>query len=198
MKGFGTRVQNGIGIKVFMRSLMLCRERLNRLLTVLNREGGECSVRRMARNFAVPEWEVEQAETLGWVAISERKPAVGRPSKLVEVLSETPSAKLPPWRNAIPKEISIRHYNFAFQLACPNARCNGLQSATEAYLRSFPCSRSRAGAAASAHRLLKKPMIQAAQRWFNEYSLHRLREPMPRTPSAIYARLAELRARSRA
>lgn len=186
-----------------MRPSILCRERLNRILTVLDREDGECSMRRLARNFSVWEWEVEQAEDLGWLAISERKPRVGRPSRIATKLSECPSAKLPLWRYAIPKEMSIRHYNFALQLASVGPRRNafgfGLQTAVDAYyMRSFPCSRSGAGVAASASRLMKRPMIQAARRWFLATDLHDYSEEMPATPAAIYPRLAELRARSRA
>lgn len=57
-----------------MRALLLCRERLTRLLSVLEREGGSCSLRRLWRNFSIWGWEVEQAEE------AEHKPHVGRPS----------------------------------------------------------------------------------------------------------------------
>jgi hypothetical protein len=183
-----------------MRPLILCRERLTRLLSVLDREGGECSVRRLCRNFAIYEWEVEQAEEAGWVTISERKPRVGRPSCVARKVSENQSAKLPPWRMQIPKELSHRHWRFVLELASVAPTRGyfgfGLSSATRAYLMAFPQARSRAGAAASASRLLKKPMVRAARRWFLATDLHSYDEEMPKTPQAIYHRLAELRAAS--
>lgn len=182
-----------------MRQHLLCRERLNRLLTVLERNGGTCSLRDLYRTYRIHEWEVEQAEEAGWVAISERKPVVGRPSRVAAKLSKKGSAKLPPPRYAIPRELSIRHWRFAIELASVGPTRSiigfGLSSATRAYLIAFPQAKSRAGAAASASRLLKKPMIQAARRWFLASDLGTYREEMPMTPSAIYSRLAELRER---
>lgn len=180
-----------------MRQLLLCRERLTRLLAVLDSEGGSCSLRDLYRTYGIREWEVEQAEEAGWVEISERKPAVGRPSRVAAKLSESQSAKLPPWRFQIPKELSVRHWRFALELASVGPTRGyfgfGLSNATRAYLIAFPQARSRAGAAASASRLLKNPMIRAARRWFLATDLHSYDEEMPKTPAAIYARLAELR-----
>jgi hypothetical protein len=180
-----------------MRPLLLCRERLIRLLAVLDREGGSCSLRDIFRTYGVCNWEVGQAEEAGWVTISTRKPAVGRSSQVAEKLSETHSAKLPPWRYAIPKELSCRHFNFALHLSIIGPKRNafgfGLQSATDAYLRSFPSCKSRAGAAASASRLMKRPMIQAARSWFLATDLHSCHERIPATVTGIYRRLAELR-----
>jgi hypothetical protein len=140
---------------------------------------------------------VEQAETAGWVSISERKPTVGRPSWIAEKLSETISAKLPPWRRKIPQELSIRHWRFALELAsiapARNEFGRSLSSATRAYLIAFPQAKSRAGAAASASRLLKNPMVRAARRWFLSSDLGTYGEEMPKTPFAMYTRLAELK-----
>jgi len=148
------------------------------------------------------EWEVEQAEKAGWVRISERKPSVGRPSWYAVKLSETQSAKLPPWRFQIPKELSPRHWRFALELASVAPARNefgfSLSSATRAYLIAFPDAKSRAGAAASASRLLKKPMVRAARRWYLSSDLGTYHEEMPKTPAKIYARLAELRAQQKA
>lgn len=180
-----------------MRPLTLCRERLNRLLSVLDREGGSCTVRHLMRIYSIFEWEVLQAEEAGWVRISQRKPAVGRPSLLVEKLSGNPAAKLPPWRFLIPKELSVRHCRFALELTMPVSSGGrfgfSLSSATRAYLVAFPNAKSRAGAAASASRLRKKPMIEAARRWFQSWNSMDDDEEMPSTPREIYARLAELR-----
>ncbi len=181
-----------------MRPAILCRERLCRLLSVLDRTGGTCAIRELVRSHGIRGWEVEQAEELGWVSISMRKPRVGRPSCVVLKLSETSSAKLPPRRYEIRPEISIRHSNFAFALAMPVTARNeygfDLPTATAAYLRSFPRSRSRAGAAASASRLLRKPMIRAAKAWFQRAGWLVLEEQMPTTPAGIYRRLAEIEA----
>jgi hypothetical protein len=140
---------------------------------------------------------VEQAEEAGWVAISERKPAVGRPSRVATKLSESQSAKLPPWRFQITKELSVRHWRFALESTSLGPRRNEfgncLSSATRAYLIAFPYAKSRAGASASASRLLKNPMVRAARRWFLATDLHSYDEEMPKTPAAIHARLAELR-----
>lgn len=181
-----------------MRPLIFCRERLTRLLSVLDREGGECSVRRLCRSFAIYEWEVEQAEEAGWVTIAERKPPVGRPSRVARKVSESQTAKLPPWRMQIPKELSARHWRFALEsTGIEHGRGHfgfTLSSATRAYLIAFPNAKSRKGAAASASRLRKKPMIQAARRWFFDSHLIPKGEEMPKTSQAIYRRLAELRA----
>jgi hypothetical protein len=183
-----------------MRPLILCRERLTRLLSVLDREGGECSVRRLCRNFAIYNWEVEQAEEAGWVSITERKPPVGRPSCVARKVSENQSAKLPPWRYMIPKGMSIRHWRFALESTSVEHGRGYFgfrrSSATRAYLIAFPNAKSRKGAAASASRLRKHPMIAAARRWFFDSNLIPYGEEMPNTPQAIYRRLAELRAAS--
>lgn len=178
-----------------MRPLLLCRERLHRLLSVLDREGGTCSLRDLFRTYRIHAWEVEQAEVAGWVAISERKPVVGRPSRVAAKLSKSEAAKLPPWRFQIPKELSVRHWRFAFETTCSVSSHSyfglSLSSATRAYLIAFPQARSRAGAAASASRLLKKPMIRAARRWFQSCDSRTIHEEMPKTPEAIYARIRE-------
>jgi hypothetical protein len=184
-------------VKEVMRPLLLCRERLYRLLSVLDREGGSCSLRDLERMYRIHSWEMEQAEDAGWVTISERKPAVGRPSRVATKLSENGAARLPPWRFMIPKELSCRHWRFALESTMP-ASSGGrfgfsLSSATRAYLIAFPKAKSRAGGAASASRLKRKPMIQAARRWFQSSHLMGSHEQMPATPRAIYARLAELR-----
>lgn len=189
-----------IALRCATRPLILCHERLTRLLFVLDREWVECSVRRLCRIFAIYDWEVEQAEEAGWVKISERKPSVGRPSCVARKVSENESAKLPPWRYMIPKELSVRHWRFALELTgVEHGRGHfgfTLSSATRAYLIAFPNAKSRAGDAGIASRLRKKPMIQAARRWFLATDLHSYDEEMPKMPQAIYRRLAELRAAS--
>jgi hypothetical protein len=142
-------------------------------------------------------WEVEQAEMAGWISISERKPVTGRPSRDATKLSETMSAKVPPQRRLIPQELSQRHWRFALESTSVAPARNkfgfSLSSATRAYLIAFPQAKSRAGAVASASRLMKKPMIRAVRRWFLSSDLVTYDEEMPKTPQEIYTRLAELR-----
>lgn len=77
-----------------MRPAILCRERLNRILTVLDRNDGVLSVRDFMRSYGVYSWELEQAATLGWVMIETLKPPVGRPSRIIRRLSETTASTL--------------------------------------------------------------------------------------------------------
>jgi hypothetical protein len=60
-----------------MHSLILCRQRLDRIQRILSRNAGALTVRDFARTFSVWEWEVEQAAALGWVKIETRKLASG-------------------------------------------------------------------------------------------------------------------------
>lgn len=174
-----------------MRSLLLCRERLNRLLSVLDRNGGTCAFRDLCRTYAIRDWEIAQAEEAGWVEYEERKPSVGRPSLLVKKLSKNHAAKLPPPRRAIPKELSQRHWWFALESTSlgPSSGRFGcsLCSATRAYLIAYPSAKSKAGASASASRLLKKPLIRAARRWFMAMGeLVEANEEMPKTAQEIH------------
>ena len=173
-----------------MRSSILCRERLNRILSLLDRNGGHITVRDFFRRFAVYDWELEQAEKLGWIMIVERKPRVGRPSRVVEKLSECQSAKLPPYRYSIPKEINIRHWRFALE----SVSCSGfkLTTCTRAYLRAFPNARNRAGASASASRLMKRLDVRVMRMWFQKSSEMPHDEEMPNNVNAIITRLREL------
>jgi hypothetical protein len=173
-----------------MRSLILCRERLNRILGILDRNGGIVSLRDFWRTYGVHEWEVEQAAELGWLRIVTRKPRVGRPSRVAQKLSECESAKLPPFRCQIPREISIRHWRFALE----SVSCSGFKMTTRvrAYLRAFPNARSRAGASASASRLMKRRDVRVVRLWFLRISESRHYEDMPNNVNAILTRLREL------
>lgn len=181
-----------------MLPLILCRERLERIQRILARKGGELPVRDFARTFSVWDWEIEQAAALGWVEIETRKPRTGRPSRVVRSVSKPEAAKLPPFRREIEKEISGRHWNFAFHSVysairggCSTIFC--IQPYTDAYLRAFPAARSRRAAAASMSRLLRRPDVKAARAWF--YSKVRQEVPqaerMPDTASGIWSRLRE-------
>jgi hypothetical protein len=149
-----------------MRTLILSRERLNRILSILDRRGGEVSIRDFYRNFGIFNWEVTQAEALGWITITIVKPATGRPSAIAKKVSHSTAAKLPPHRWNIPSDISFRHWNFVYAYLSTCPPCN----ATAAYLVSFRNVRSKAGARASASRLLKHPDVKAALAWIRACS----------------------------
>ena len=141
------------------------------------------------------DWEIEQAAELGWVRILSRQPRVGRPSRFAQKLSQTDVAKLPPFRRGIPRCISYRHERFAWEtLDTMPGGSLGFKMSTlvRAYLRAFPGVRSRAGAGASATRLMKRRDVRVARYWFQRTSGLRLHEPMPRSVDAIIARLREL------
>lgn len=178
-----------------MRPLILCREHLCRILTILDCHQGAVSIRDLGRTYRIWEWQVEQAAELGWVRILTRQPRVGRPSRFAQKLSESEAAKLPPFRRNIPRCISFRHERFAWETL--NTMPGGslgikLSTRVRAYLRIFPEALSRAGAAASATRLMKRRDVRFARLWFQRTSGMRLHEPMPRSVDAIIARLREL------
>jgi len=147
-----------------MRPLILCLERLQRILRVFQREGDEVSIRRFRRNHEIYPWEIEQAAELGWLVIETRKPRTGRPSTVARKLSNSPSAKLPPRRSTIGRRISIRHQRFVHFYLCGGGFFTK-PSARRAYLLAFPDARSLSGVDASAHRLLRHPDVRAYLTW---------------------------------
>jgi len=182
-----------------MRHLTLCRERLDRIQRILSRNADALTIRAFARSYSVWEWEIEQAAALGWIKIETHKPRTGRPSRIAKIVSETPAAKLPPYRWQIEKPISIRHWNFAFHST--HYAIKGGSSIfwrtppyTDAYLRAFPAARKRRAAAASMSRLLRHPHVRAARAWFYSKISQEIpkEEPMPDTASGIWQRLYEL------
>lgn len=184
-----------------MRPLILCLERLERILSILDRRGGELPVREFERSFSVWRWEVEQAAQLGWIVIETRKPRTGRPAQIARRLSKSPAAKLPPLRNRLGKAISYRHWDFAD--ATLLARRWGRTvcgftfiTRTDAYLECFPCARSRAAASVSASRLMRHWHVQSARAWLSAKSNGEipLDAPNPQTPEEIHRQLAAIRA----
>lgn len=181
-----------------MHSVILCRERLDRIQRILERNEGALTVRGFARTFSVWEWEVEQAAELGFIKIETRKPRTGRPSRIAQIVSETPAAKLLPWRSQIERTISVRHWNFALYSVCRAVRggaaCAGMASFTDAYLQAFPAARKRRAATASMSRLLHHPDVKAARAWFYAQVHHEIDrgEHMPDTATGIWQRLREL------
>jgi hypothetical protein len=182
-----------------MRPLTLCRERFTRIQHVLNKNDGTLTVRDFARSFSVWEWELEQAEALGWIQIETRKPRTGRPSRIVKRVSETHTAKLPPYRWQIEKPIRIRHWNFAFHSVYSAIKGGSsflwrIPPYTDAYLMAFPAAKSRRAATASMSRLLRHPDVRAARAWFYSKVSQEIQrdEPMPDSARAIGQRLREL------
>jgi hypothetical protein len=168
----------------------LCRERLERLLEVLDRQGGEVTVRQLFRRFAIFPSEIDEAAQLGWVRIVIRKPPTGRPARVVQ-LSKTEAAKLPPWRWQMEKPISIRHWKFAMLSVCASVHRGGkllpFPCHVEAYQTAFPEAKSRNGAHVSCSRLMNHPNVFAARQWF--YALMNGEVPNginPRTPGEIW------------
>ena len=148
---------------------MLSRERLDRLRSVLDRQGGTETLRKLTRRFAIFPAEIDAAEALGWVEIDTRKPRTGRPSRIAR-LSESQAAKLPPWRSQIPRPIKHLHWRFAF-LSVYQGVPRGLRKYNfpplgEVYRELFPAARSEAGAAASCSRLLRRRDIFAARQFY--------------------------------
>lgn len=183
-----------------MRPHVLCRERLDRLLAVLERQGGKETLRQLSRRFGLHVWEVEQAAALGWVRVKMEKPCIGRPSQKVEKLSKTEPAKLPPYRREIPTRVSHRHYLFALYSTCASVARGAsigpyiLPPTVEAYRRVYSSAKSRGGAASSCSRLLRHPHVRAARQWFYAHSGREIpsSEQMPATPGAIWQRLHDL------
>jgi hypothetical protein len=186
-----------------MRPLTLCRERLLRIQTVLNRVGGEKSLRDLMRSFAIRPWELEQAAALGWLKLYVRpgKGGKGRPSRVAELIpqDQLPTGRsLPPYRNQIPREIGVRHQQFAMRavwLCVPwGIKKLGLPGIVTAYIITYH-PRSYVGARASASRLMRHPHVKALMQW--HYAKMRGEIPagelMPPTEADILVRLRGLR-----
>ena len=182
---------------------MLCRERLTRITAILARRPHGLSVREFARTFSVWRWEMERAAELGFVQIEIRKPRTGRPALIVsrvsDDVSETQAAKLPPFRNAIPKPIRHRLWMLAFhaQQIESNSRAYfgfTLVPGYKAWMRASPSARSAAGARASASRVRKTRDAIAAKQWTfarmgGELSHN---EPQPASATEVWLRLKDL------
>ena len=158
------------------------------------------SVRDLIRTFAIWPWEIEQAAELGWLCIVTQRPSGrGRPARVAELCDER-NVKLPQPRRQIEKRIAVRPELFAMRCVfecCPRGTRFAWIVAlpiVEAYLRTYPNVRSRAGASASASRLMKRRDVRSAMQWFYAQVSNEIPrgEPMPETVSAIRARLAEL------
>ena len=118
------------------------------------------SVRDLRRSFAIWPWEVEQAAALGWLNLYVRagKGHRGRPSRVAELITQDRpvNVTLPPARNEIPRQISVRHQLFARRAAREGVprgiKALGFRDIVAAYTKTYN-PRSYAGARASASRL---------------------------------------------
>lgn len=181
-----------------MRSSTLCRERLNRIQSILARNAGALTVREFARTYSVLEWEIEQAAALGWIKIETHRPRTGRPSRIAKIVSETQAAKHPPYRWQIDQPISFRHLLFAMHSTCAVKRGSRklvyLPAITDVYQSVFKRATKRRGATASASRLMRRSDVKAARAWYYaRFDGDAPRsESMPETEKGIWQRLREL------
>jgi hypothetical protein len=152
-------------------------------------------VRDFARTFGVWDWELEQAAALGWLEIVVKKPHIGRPSRVVQIVNNRISAKFPPWRAEIERPISLRHFRFALKtMGCAKKGRSGfmpMPPLVDAYQCVYSNAKNRRAATASASRLMRHPDVCAARRWLyarirGEISAG---ESMPETASGIWRRL---------
>jgi hypothetical protein len=182
-----------------MHSLILCRERLDRIQRILKRNAGALTVREFARTFSVWEWEVEQAAELGFIKIETHKPRTGRSSRIATIVSKPDAAKVPPYRWQIEKPIRFQHKLFAMHSTCAvkhgSRKLVYLPTITEAYQNVFKRATKRRAATASASRLMRRSDVRAARAWYYaQFDGDAPRsDPMPETAKAIWQRLRELR-----
>ena len=179
-----------------MKPYVLCLERLERILSVIDKSGGRISTRDLQRTYSIHESELNLAEEAGFIRFGVQKPKVGRPSRYAEKVSKTPAAKLPPKRSQIGRRISFRRWNFAFYY-CIGELEGGMfgfrRVAYLAYQRAYPTSKSKAGARASASRLLKCPEVYAAIQWTFASHSEEIPKwlPQPKTEQEAWDQLRE-------
>ena len=144
-----------------------------RLVAVLTRHGGSCTLRDLHRRHRF--WDsgiLEQTAAAGIIRIEKRQPLTGRPS-LVAVLNSagvnnSPSAKLPRRRD-VPRGLSCREQLFLAHYWCKrgtgffgggrNAGC-----AADAYRKVYGKFRrlTAASARSAGARLMRRPWMRAA------------------------------------
>lgn len=156
-----------------MKPKILTRENLRIIEAAIDKQGGAVSVRFLLCNHFIQRHVIDEAVEREYIALEARKPSAGRPSLYVRKVSKSHPTKLPPFRCLLEDCISFRHWNFASNYVlgeCGPGLFSFNRRAYVAYQRTFPSARSKAGAKASASRLLRKPHIQAAIQWtFADY-----------------------------
>ena len=186
-----------------MPTLILCRERLNRIHAILSHRPKGVSLRDFARTFGVHQREIEQARELGFVEYRIRQPRTGRPSLMVSRasrdVSEKAPAKLLPFRSDLPKPITKRMCLFA-------VRCTETESCErsefgfkmtpryKAWMSASPRAQSTAGARASASRVSRTRDTIAVMQWTYAQRNGEIpcSEVMPITATEIWLKLRDL------
>lgn len=147
---------------------ILTREALAVIWRAIERSGGAITVRNLCRNHFLSREQVDQAKEEGFIVFEVRKPPQGRPALVARKVSINYPTKLPPRRAHLESWISLKHWRFAFYYVM-GEHGPGLFSfrrrAHVAYQKAYPNAKSKAGAKASASRLLRKPHVQAAIAW---------------------------------
>ena len=174
-------------------AMMLSRERLHRILAVIQRQGGSETVRQLTRRFSIFRSEIKEAEALGWISIEKRKPKTGRPATIAR-LSKSQPAKLPPPRWMLERPIKYNHHKFArltVYASIKGGSClAGFPGYIEAYQRTYPQAKSKNGAYASCSRLLRHPHVFAARQWYYATSNGEIPSlPFPSFESEIWTQL---------
>ena len=199
LKSVDLLIVNGRKPAPMLRSAMrLSRERLHRILAVIQRQGGSETVRQLTRRFSISRHEVEEAKSLGFLDVEKRKPKTGRPS-YVATLSKNQPAKLPPPRWMLERPIKFSHQKFAMLTVYASIKGgsshSGFPGYIKAYQRTYPQAKSKNGAYASCSRLLRHPHVFAARQWYyarvnGEISRH---WNLPRYESEIWEHLEVMR-----
>ncbi len=179
-----------------MTSNILCLERYQRILSILDRLGGAASFRDLKRTYGIYTYEIEQTEQYGETLIEVYQPRTGRPSRRISKLNKILPAKLPPLRCEIEPSISSRHRRFAFNycLGELGAGFSFRRRAYFAYQQTYGKNLSVESASAAASRLLRRGDVRAAIQWTYAYYNPEIpkSEGFPRTESQIWQRLYEL------
>lgn len=147
---------------------ILTQEHLAAIERAIEKNGGEITTRNLDRIYGLYWPIIEQAEAEGFIEFFERKGKTGRPSILAKKVSNSHPTKPLPQRWQVEDLISRKHWRFAFYYVMGELG-PGLFSfrrrAYVAYQKAYPSATSKAGAKASASRLLRKPGIRAAIQW---------------------------------
>jgi hypothetical protein len=178
------------------RRNILCRERLQIILRALAH--GPVEMRRLQRHQNVTLWELDQAEAAGWVRTFFRESQKGMATHMIAATGKC--NPLPPLRKDIEAPISLRHTEFARRSVCEGVP-RGMNFAgihfppiLEVYSQVYSGVRDKGVANAAASRLLKRKDVRAARAWYYAVLNGEIAasEPMPKWPSKIWERLAQV------
>ena len=149
------------------------------------------SVRDLMRSFAISPWEIEQAAELRRLRIVTRRPSGrGRPSRVAELRDEKmQSCPSRVGKSSLKSARDTGYLRCAQREMCPGGmRAFGfnIPGIVTTYIETYQ-PKSRAGARASASRLMRRPHVKAAMQWFYAQMAREIPgdEPMPETGSGI-------------